>query len=93
MASVSWTSSSSGRATWDAVQIGRVEAGLPHVHALHGSEPPRREEGCDPRRPRPLSHPVEQLPVADVVAVDELLVGEDVPVGVEDPLRQPGRPG
>jgi hypothetical protein len=35
---------------------------------------------------------VEHLPVLQVVAVDELLVGEDVPVSVEDALRQARRP-
>jgi len=34
---------------------------------------------------------VEHLSVAQVVTVDELLVGEDVPVGVEDALRQARR--
>ena len=36
---------------------------------------------------------MEELAVLDVVAVDELLVGEDVAVGVEDALREPGRAG
>ena len=40
-----------------------------------------------PGGPRPLAHAVEGLAVADVVAVDELLVGEDVAVGVDDALR------
>jgi len=32
---------------------------------------------------------MEELPVADVVAVDELLVAEDVAVGVEIPFASP----
>jgi hypothetical protein len=36
---------------------------------------------------------VEELAVPDVVAVDELFVAEDVAVGVQDPLREPGRAG
>ena len=37
--------------------------------------------------------PWNALAVADVVAVDELLVGEDVAVGVDDALRHPGGAG
>jgi hypothetical protein len=36
---------------------------------------------------------VESLAVADVVAVDELLVRKQVSVRVHHPLREPGRPG
>jgi hypothetical protein len=35
---------------------------------------------------------VEALAVLDLVAVDELLVAEDVAVGMDDALREPGRP-
>jgi hypothetical protein len=35
---------------------------------------------------------MEQLPVSDIVAVDELLVPQQVAVGVEDALRQAGGP-
>jgi hypothetical protein len=33
---------------------------------------------------------MEDLSLAQVVAVDELVVGEDVAMGVEDALGQPG---
>ena len=69
-----------------------VEATLALVHGLHRTEAPGSQQRADSRRPRPLAHPMKQLAVLEVVAVDELLVGEDVPVGVEDPLRQTGRP-
>jgi hypothetical protein len=36
---------------------------------------------------------VEPLAVSNLVAVDELLVREQVPVRVDDALREPGRPG
>jgi hypothetical protein len=49
----------------------------------------KREQRRDPRRPRPLPHAVKQLALPDVVAVDELLVGEQVAVRVEDALCQP----
>ena len=45
-----------------------------------------------PGRPGPLAHAVEALAVLHLVAVDELLVGEDVAVRVHDALREPGRP-
>ena len=69
----------------------RVEPALALVDRLHRAVPPRPEQRADPRRPRPLPHPVEQLALADVVAVHELLVGEQVAMRVQDPLRQPGR--
>ena len=70
----------------------RVEAGLAPVHALHRAEPPRAEQRRDPGRPRPFAHAVEPLAVGDLVAVDELLVAEDVTVGMDDGLREPGCP-
>ena len=70
----------------------RIEAALALVDGLHRAVAPRPEQRRDPGRPCPLAHAVEQLAVLDVVAVDELLVGEDVAVGVEDALGQPGRP-
>ena len=45
-----------------------------------------------PGGPGPLAHAVEALAVLHLVAVDELLVGEDVAVRVDDALREPGRP-
>ena len=69
----------------------RVEAALAPVDALQRPEPPGAEQRRDPGRPRPLAHPVEALAVLHLVAVEELLVGEDVAVRVDDPLREPGR--
>ena len=70
-----------------------VEAALALEHELRRAEPPRPEQRRDARGPRPLAHAVEQLAVAHVVAVDELLVREQVAVGVEDALGEPGRAG
>ena len=70
-----------------------VEAALALEDELRRAEPPRAEQRRDPRRPRPLAHAVEELALAHVVAVDELLVGEQVAVRVQDALREPGRPG
>jgi hypothetical protein len=70
-----------------------LESRFALVDALQGAEAPRAEQRGDPGRPGPLAHPVEALAVADVVAVDELLVGEDVAVGVDDALRHPGGAG
>ena len=67
--------------------LGRVEAALALEDALQRAEPPRPEQRRDARGPGPLAHAVEALAVLDVVAVDELLVGEDVAVGVDDALR------
>ena len=69
----------------------RIEPRLAPVDALHRAEPPWAEQRRDPRRPRPLAHAVELLAVLDLVAVGELLVGQDVPVRVHDPLCEPGR--
>ena len=68
-----------------------IEAALALIHELHGAEAPRPEQRRDARGPRPLAHPVEALAVAHVVAVDELLVREQVAVRVDDALGQPGR--
>jgi hypothetical protein len=69
----------------------RVEAALALVDALHRTEPPGAEQRRDPGGPRPLAHAVEALALAHVVAIGELVVREQVPVGVHDPLRKPGR--
>ena len=69
----------------------RVEPALALIDELHRAEAPRPEQRRDARGPRPLAHAVEALAVAHVVAVDELLVREQVPVRVDDALRQPGR--
>ena len=71
----------------------RVEAALALVDELDRAEPPRAEQRRDARRPRPLPHPVEELALLHVVAVDELLVREEVAVRVEDPLGEPGGAG
>ncbi len=67
--------------------VGRDEAGLALQHVLDRAQPPGAEQGGDPRGPGPLAHAVKALAVLDVVAVDELLVGQDVAVGVDDALR------
>ncbi len=67
----------------------RVKAALALVDGLHGAVAPRAQQRRDPGRPSPLTHAVEQLPVLHVMAIDELLVGKDVAMGVKDPLRQP----
>ena len=69
----------------------RVEPGLAPVDVLHRAEPPGAEQRRDPGGPGPLAHAVEALAVLDLVAVGELLVGQDVAVRVHDPLREPGR--
>ena len=71
----------------------RVEPALAPVDALHCAQPPRAEERRDPGCPGPLPHPVETLPVLDLVAVEELLVTEDVAVGVDDALGESGGAG
>ena len=73
--------------------VGGHEAGLALEHVLDRAQPPRAEQRRDAGRPGPFAHAVEALAVADVVAVDELLVGEDVAVGVDDALRLAGGPG
>ena len=70
-----------------------VEAALALEDELRRAEPPRPEQRRDPGRPGPLPHAVEQLAVAHVVAVDELLVREDVAVRVQDALGEPGGAG
>ena len=70
----------------------RIEARLAAIDALGRAEPPRAEQGRNARGPCPLAHAVEYLVLADVVTVNELLVGKDVAVGVQYPLRQPRRP-
>src|SRR5262249_21146049 len=69
----------------------RVEAALAPVDALERPEAPRPEERRDACGPCPLPHSVEALAVPDLVAVDELLVSEDVPVRVDDPLGETRR--
>ena len=71
----------------------RVKAALALVDDLHGAEPPRAEQRRDAGRPRPLAHAVEELALLHLVAVDELLVREQVAVRVDDALRQAGRAG
>ena len=66
----------------------RVEPALALIHELHGAEPPRPEQRRDAGRPRPLAHAVEALAVLHVVAVDELLVREQVAVRVQDALGE-----
>ena len=68
-----------------------VEAAFPLVDDLHRSVPPRPEEGCDTCHPGPLPHPVKALACPHVVAELELVVSKEVAMGVEDPLREPGR--
>src|SRR4029079_2443307 len=70
----------------------RVEAGFAAVDALQRSQPPGAEERGDPRCPRPLAHAVKSLAILDLMAVDELFVREDVPVGMHDALRKSRRP-
>ena len=70
-----------------------IEAALALVDELDGAEPPRPEQRRDPGRPRPLAHAVEALAVLHVVAVDELLVGEQVAVRVQDALGEAGGAG
>ena len=70
----------------------RVETGFAPVDTLQRSQPPRTEERRDPRRPRPLAHAVKAFAVLHLVAIHEFLVGEDVAVGMHDPLRKTGRP-
>ncbi len=67
-----------------------IEARLALVDALHCPQAPGPEQGRDASRPCPLAHAVEALALLDVVAVDELVVGEQVSVGVDYPLGQPG---
>ena len=69
----------------------RIESALALVDELDGAEAPRAEQRRDAGRPRPLAHAVEDLAVAHVVAVDELLVREQIAVRVHDALGQPGR--
>ena len=71
----------------------RVEASLAPVDTLQRAKPPRTKQRCDPCGPGPLAHPVEALAVLYLVAIPELLVPEDVAVGVHDPLREPRRAG
>src|SRR4051794_18551750 len=71
--------------------LGGVDPALALEHELHGPVAPRAEQRRDARRPRPLPHAVEALAVLDVVAVEELLVGEQVAVRVHDALGEPGR--
>ena len=71
----------------------RIESALALQDDLHGAVAPRPDQRRDPRCPRPLAHAVEALAVAHVVAVDELVVAEDVAVGVQDALRQARRAG
>ena len=66
----------------------RVEAAGSPVDVLDCSEPPRPEQRRDPGGPRPFAHPVESLAVLDLVAVGEILVAEDVAMGVDDALRE-----
>ena len=69
-----------------------VEARLSAIHALLGADTPWAEQRRNPSRPRPLPHPVEPFAVRDVMAVPELLVPEQVPVRLHDPLGEAGRP-
>ena len=68
--------------------LARIEASLALIDELDGAVAPRPDQGTDARRPGPFAHPVEELALAHLVAVDELLVGEDVAVGVEDALGE-----
>ena len=70
-----------------------VESALALEHELRRAEAPRPEQRRDTRGPGPLAHAVEELAVAHVVAVDELLVGEQVAVRVQDALGEAGRAG
>ena len=71
-----------------------VVAALAAEHRDRRPEPPRPEDaGHDAGDPGPLAGRVEDLVVAHVVDVLELVVGEEVAVRVDDPLRQPGRAG
>ena len=69
----------------------RVEAAFALVDALDGAEPPRPEQRRDACGPRPLTHSVEPLPILDLVAIDELLVRQEIAVRMHDPLRKPCR--
>ena len=69
-----------------------VEAAFAGVYELGCAKPPRAEQRRDARRPRPFPHAVEELAVLHVVAVDELLVREQVAVRVEDALGLAGGP-
>ena len=70
-----------------------VETALSLVDVLHGAQSPWAEQRADPGSPGPLAHPVKALAVLDVVAVAELLVREDVAVGMDDTLGEAGGAG
>ena len=65
-----------------------IEAGLALVDESSGAEAPGTEQRADTRRPGPLPHPVEALAVLHVVAELELVVGEEVSVGMDDALGE-----
>ena len=69
----------------------RIEAALAPVDALQRAETPRPEKRRDPRRPCPLAHAVEPLAVFDLVAIEKLLVAEDVAMRMHDPFRESRR--
>ena len=69
----------------------RVEPALALIDALNGAQSPRAQQRRDARRPCPLAHAVEALSVLDLVAVGELLVRQEVAVGMDDALRHAGR--
>ena len=69
----------------------RVEAAGSPVDVLDRAEPPRSEQRRDPGGPRPFAHSVESLPVLNLMAVGELLVAEDVAMGVDDAFRESRR--
>ena len=62
-----------------------VVAALARLHERHRAVAPRPEQRADTGGPGPLAGAVEQLAVAHVVAELELLVREQVPVGVQNP--------
>ena len=70
-----------------------VEAALAREYERGRAVAPGSEQRRDPGRPGPLAHAVEQLAVLHVVAELELLVGEEVAVGVQDALGQAGGAG
>ena len=70
-----------------------VEASFPLEDELRRTKAPRPDQRRDARGPGPLPHAVEQLAVVEIVAVDELLVPEDVAMRVQDALCQAGRAG
>ena len=63
-----------------------IVAALARLDERHRPVAPGAEQRADARRPGPLARAVEELTVAHVVTELELLVREQVAVGVQDAL-------